>query len=113
MITTLCRRVGVLHVDDDNQLQCKQGTTHAKIPSLMVLVEDATTSIPPCGARTIVVAIIATLKNMVEQNRAQISEIETKLVTFFKYVHDIDMVINMNFLKLLLDEALIFPTFLE
>ncbi|KAL4324197.1 hypothetical protein GQ457_11G029420 [Hibiscus cannabinus] len=89
----------------------RHGIMLVQILGLMGFNEDVATKASPGGSRTIVATRLAALTTMVGQTQAQLNELHSKMITFFRYFHDRNIAIQAYFLELLPDEAPLFPNF--
>ncbi|KAL4278368.1 hypothetical protein GQ457_03G021860 [Hibiscus cannabinus] len=100
-------------MEDENDflIRGRQGIKPSQIPSLMGFDEDATTSAPPSGARTIAAARMAELMTLTERTQDQLRDMQEKMTSLFHYMRERDEAIQSYFLELLPDEVPLFPVF--
>ncbi|KAK8675526.1 hypothetical protein V6N13_033592 [Hibiscus sabdariffa] len=111
LITALCLQKGVMEEKNDFYIRGRQGIKPTQIPSLMGFDEDATTSAPPGGARTIAAARLAELMALTERTQEQMRDIQEKMTSLFHYMRERDEAIQSYLLELLPDEVPLFPIF--
>ncbi|KAK8684269.1 hypothetical protein V6N13_040299 [Hibiscus sabdariffa] len=111
LITALCRQKGLMEDENDFYIRGRQGIKPTQIPSLMGFDEDATTSAPPGGARTIAAARLAELMAMTERTQDQMRDMPEKMTSLFHYMRERDEAIQSYFLELLPGEVPLFPIF--